>query len=124
MRRTPPPVVEITIDRRTDLDRVKEELTESLRLHGDATTIAAVIRFIDQMRDVTDRVLSVGADGGQPRHDLRAVCGGATGVAARVASAEFGGGGAGFDGRAGPAWCPIPGPMGTLDVGASPECPN
>ena len=57
MRRTPPPPVGITLDRRTDLDRAKEELTESLRLHGDAATIAAVIRFIDQMRDITDRVL-------------------------------------------------------------------
>jgi len=32
-------------------------LTESLRRSGDPTTIAAVIRFIDQMRDITDHVL-------------------------------------------------------------------
>jgi hypothetical protein len=38
-------------------DRAKDELTESLRRSGDPTTIAIVIRFIDQMRDITDQVL-------------------------------------------------------------------
>ena len=45
------------IDRRTLLGRAKDELTESLREHGDATTVAIVLRFIDQLQDVTDRVL-------------------------------------------------------------------
>ena len=45
------------IDRRTLLGRAKDELTESLREHGDATTIAIVLRFVDQLVDVTDRVL-------------------------------------------------------------------
>ncbi len=57
MRRTPAPIVGTTIDRRTALDRAKDELTESLRQHGDAITVATVIRFVDQMRDITDRVL-------------------------------------------------------------------
>ena len=57
MRHPPNPTVGATIDRRTTLDRAKDELTESLRQCGDATTIAAVIRFIDQMRDITDQVL-------------------------------------------------------------------
>jgi hypothetical protein len=56
MRHPPNPTVGATIDRRTTLDRAKDELTESLRQCGDATTIAAVIRFIDQMRDITDHV--------------------------------------------------------------------
>jgi hypothetical protein len=45
-----------TVDR-GELDRARNELTESLRQCGDATTVAIVIRFIDQMRDITDRVL-------------------------------------------------------------------
>ena len=45
------------IDRRTLLGRAKDELTESLREHGDATTVAIVLRFVDQMSDITDRVL-------------------------------------------------------------------
>jgi len=56
MRHSPRPIVGATVDRRTAIDRAKDELTESLR-NGDATTIAAVIRFIDQMRDITDLVL-------------------------------------------------------------------
>ena len=46
------------IDRRTLLGRAKDELTESLREHGDATTVAIVLRFVDQLSDVTDRVAS------------------------------------------------------------------
>lgn len=57
MRRRPAPIVGTTIDRRTALDRAKDELTESLRQYGDAITVATVIRFIDQMWDITDRVL-------------------------------------------------------------------
>ena len=45
------------IDRRTLLARAKDELTESLREHGDATTVAIVLRFVDQLVAVTDRVL-------------------------------------------------------------------
>ena len=45
------------IDRRTLLGRAKDELTESPREHGDATTVAVVLRFVDQLSDVTDRVL-------------------------------------------------------------------
>ena len=45
------------VDRRTLLARAKDELTESLREHGDATTVAVVLRFVDQLSDVTDRVL-------------------------------------------------------------------
>ena len=45
------------IDRRTLLARAKDELTDSLREHGDATTVAIVLRFVDQLQDVTDRVL-------------------------------------------------------------------
>ena len=56
MRYSPRPIVGATVDRRTALDRAKDELTESLRC-GDATTVAIVIRFIDQMRDITDHVL-------------------------------------------------------------------
>ena len=52
MRYSPRPIVGATVDRRTALDRAKDELTESLRC-GDATTVAVVIRFIDQMRDIT-----------------------------------------------------------------------
>jgi hypothetical protein len=57
MRHPPRPTVGTTIDRRTALDRAKDELTESLRRSGDLTTIAAVIRFIDEMCNITDRVL-------------------------------------------------------------------
>ena len=57
MKRIHPPAVGSNIDGRTALDRAKDELTESLRDRGDATTVAIVIRFIDQMRDITDRVL-------------------------------------------------------------------
>ncbi len=57
MRHPSNPTVGTTIDPRTALDRAKDELTESLRECGDATTVAAVIRFIDQMRKITDRVL-------------------------------------------------------------------
>src|SRR6478672_5027205 len=57
MRHPPRPIVGATVERRTTLDRAKDELTESLRRCGDATTVAAVIRFVDQMRDITDRVL-------------------------------------------------------------------
>jgi hypothetical protein len=45
------------VDRRTALDRANDELAESLLKCGDATTVAIVIRFIDQMRDIADRVL-------------------------------------------------------------------
>ncbi len=57
MRHPPRPVVRARVDRRTALDRAKDELIESLRRCGDPTTVAVVIRFIDQMRDITDRVL-------------------------------------------------------------------
>lgn len=57
MKRIQTPVVGSTVDRRTALDRAKDELTVSLRECGDAATVAVVIRFIDQMRDITDRVL-------------------------------------------------------------------
>ena len=56
MRQTPRPIVGTAVDRRTALGRAKDELTESLRQCGDAATVAVVIRFIDQMRDITDRV--------------------------------------------------------------------
>ena len=45
------------VDRRTLLGRAKDELTESPREHGDTTTVAIVLRFVDQLQDVTDRVL-------------------------------------------------------------------
>jgi hypothetical protein len=57
VKRIQSPVVGSTIDHRTALDKAKDELTESLREKGDATTVAIVIRFVDQMRDITDRVL-------------------------------------------------------------------
>ena len=57
MRQIPRPIVGTAVDRRTALGRAKDELTESLRESGDAATVAVVIRFIDQMRDITDRVL-------------------------------------------------------------------
>jgi len=56
MRHPPRPIVGTTVDWRTALDRAKDELTGSLRC-GDATTVAIVIRFIDQMRDIAGRVL-------------------------------------------------------------------
>lgn len=52
-----PPAILVNIDRRTQLARAKDELTESLRAQGDSTTIAIVLRFVDQMCDITDRVL-------------------------------------------------------------------
>ena len=55
-RKAVPPSL-AAIDRRTLLGRAKDELTESLREHGDATTVAIVLRFVDQLQDVTDRVL-------------------------------------------------------------------
>jgi len=57
VRQTSRPIVGTAVDRRTVLGRGKDELTESLRQCGDAATVAVVIRFIDQMRDITDRVL-------------------------------------------------------------------
>jgi len=57
MRQTLRPIGGASVDRRTALGRAKDELTESLRESGDAATVAVVIRFIDQMRDITDRVL-------------------------------------------------------------------
>jgi hypothetical protein len=57
MSRTAVPPSTAAIDRRTLLARAKDELTESLRAHGDATTVAIVLRFVDQLQDVTDRVL-------------------------------------------------------------------
>ena len=57
MSRTAVPPSWAAIDRRTLLARAKDELTESLREHGDATTVAIVLRFVDQLQDVTDRVL-------------------------------------------------------------------
>ena len=57
MRRTAAAPSLAAIDRRTLLARAKDELTESLREHGDATTVAIVLRFVDQLQDVTDRVL-------------------------------------------------------------------
>ena len=57
MRRTAAAPSLAAIDRRTLLGRAKDELTESLREHGDATTVAIVLRFVDQLQDVTDRVL-------------------------------------------------------------------
>ena len=57
MRHPSNPTAGATVDTRTALDRAKDELTESLRQCGDVTTIAAVIRFIDEMRNITDRVL-------------------------------------------------------------------
>ena len=57
MRHPTRPIVGTTVDRRTALDRAKDELTESLRGCGDAATVAVVIRFLDQMREITERVL-------------------------------------------------------------------
>jgi len=57
MSRPPAPPSLAAIDRRTLLARAKDELTESLRERGDATTVAVVLRFVDQLSDVTDRVL-------------------------------------------------------------------
>src|SRR5664280_2254377 len=57
MRQTAAAPSMAAIDRRTLLARAKDELTESLRAHGDATTVAIVLRFVDQLQDVTDRVL-------------------------------------------------------------------
>jgi|SRR5664279_4899486 hypothetical protein len=57
MSRPAAPSTLAAIDRRTLLARAKDELTESLRQCGDAATVAVVIRFIDQMRDITERVL-------------------------------------------------------------------
>ena len=57
MRHSSKPILGPIVDRRTALDRAKDELTDSLRERGDATTVAAVIRFIDEMRNITDRVL-------------------------------------------------------------------
>jgi hypothetical protein len=57
MRQTPRPIAGTAVDRRTALGQAKDELTESLRLRGDAAIVAVVIRFIDQMRDITDRVM-------------------------------------------------------------------
>ena len=57
MRRTAAALSLSAIDQRTLLARAKDELTESLREHGDATTVAIVLRFVDQLSDVTDRVL-------------------------------------------------------------------
>jgi hypothetical protein len=57
MRRTAASLSMAAIDRRTLLARAKDELTESLREHGDTTTVAIVLRFVDQLQDVTDRVL-------------------------------------------------------------------
>ncbi len=53
MRHPTRPIVGTTLDSRTPLDRAKDELTESLR-ECDAATVAIVIRFIDQKRDITD----------------------------------------------------------------------
>ena len=55
-RKAVPPSL-AAVDRRTLLGRAKDELTESLRAHGDATTVAIVLRFVDQLQDITDRVL-------------------------------------------------------------------
>ena len=55
MSRTAVPPSMAAIDRRTLLARAKD--SESLREHGDATTVAIVLRFVDQLQDVTDRVL-------------------------------------------------------------------
>src|SRR6476660_690274 len=57
MRHLQKPIVGATVDMRTALDRARDELAEFLRRSGDPTTIAIVIRFIDQMRDITVRVL-------------------------------------------------------------------
>src|SRR6476469_1618647 len=57
MRRTAAAPSLAAIDRRTLLGRAKDELANSLREHGDATTLAIVLRFVDQLQDVTDRVL-------------------------------------------------------------------
>jgi hypothetical protein len=57
MRQTPRPIVGTAVDRRTALGRAKDDLIESLRESGDAATVAVVIRFIDEMRDITDPVL-------------------------------------------------------------------
>jgi len=57
VRHPPRPIVGTTVDRRTALDRARDELTESLLKCGDPTTIATVIRFVDQIREITDRVL-------------------------------------------------------------------
>jgi hypothetical protein len=57
MRQTSRPNVGASVDRRTALGRAKDELTESLRESGDAATVAIVLRFVDQLQDVTDRVL-------------------------------------------------------------------
>ena len=56
MSRTAVPPSLAAIDRRTLLARAKDELTESPREHGDATTVAIVLRFVDHLQD-TDRVL-------------------------------------------------------------------
>ena len=47
-----PSVIPVNIDRRTPLARPKDELTESLHAQGDLTTIAIVLRFVDQMCDI------------------------------------------------------------------------
>lgn len=39
------------LDRRTPLERAREELVESLRQHPDRFAIAAVLHFVDTMRD-------------------------------------------------------------------------
>ena len=57
MGHLPKPIVAGTVDRRTALDRAKDELTDCFCQCGDAITVAVVIRFIDQMRDITDHVL-------------------------------------------------------------------
>jgi hypothetical protein len=57
MRYSPRQIVGTMVDRRTAPDRANDELAESLLKCGDATTVAIVIRFIDQMRDIADRVL-------------------------------------------------------------------
>lgn len=43
MRWPEPPVM----DRRTDLERAREELAGNLRQHGDPVTVAAIVRFAD-----------------------------------------------------------------------------
>ena len=58
----------------------RRQLNESLRLRGDAATVAVVIRFVDRMRDITDGVL-LGDYSAQwapswmlPRHVRACVC--------------------------------------------------
>ena len=57
MTASSPLTVGSSMDRRTALDRGRDELTDCLREQGDPATVAAVLRFVDQLCEITDRVL-------------------------------------------------------------------